>query len=534
MLLMSCGPEETPTTSPTPTATQPTATQPTATQPTATQPTATSPGLGDLAKPAGGVNGGRIQFAVAGAVLNLSDISGGAGPSDAGYVFPVVEPLLRLDGNSVLQPWLAERFTIADDFSSMTLYLRHGVKFHDGTDFTADAVKWNLDIAAASTVYTQMHALESPVIIDDYTVRLDFKDGVWNWDAAKGLAYWWGALMYSPTAARTHDSDWLKTHVVGTGPFMLREYTRDQKAAYDAFPDYWRGEPYVDGIDINIIPDATTQLLAYKAGELDTIGVQLKDVDRLMAEGFDIIQSEDAIFNYALIPSSADPNSPLNNLLVRQAVQHAIDKDALIEGITYGYGKATNQIFAIAPYNNPEVVGYDYDPVEARRLLALAGYEDGLELTLTYNEFGVQEIPLALQDMFADVGITLNLNKLSYLVTAAMIFTNGWDGFLMSFTFPGKTIDPGFTAGMYITQSGWVSFLKPADIAAVINEAATEPDAASRTAMYQDISQMITDQCLFQFLYYVGGFTSITPFVTGYTIGQYKEFYAWTYAYFPD
>jgi peptide/nickel transport system substrate-binding protein len=484
-------------------------------------------------KPPGGKNGGRLETAVSGAVLNLSDITQGAGPSDAGYVGPCVEGLLMLDGNQNFHPWLAENFTIASDYSSITLYLRHGVKFTDGTDFNADAVVYAVDCALNNPQYTIGKAFKEPVVIDPYTVRLDFKDGKWDWDSAKGLAYWWGLLMYSPTAAKTHDKDWLKTHVVGTGPFIMTNYALNQKVSYDRNPDYWRGAPYLDGMDINIIPDATTQLLAYKAGEIHILGVQLKDVATLQAQGFSITESDDAITNFCLVPSSADPNSPLADIKVRQAVQYAIDQDALIAGLTYGLAKPSQQMFCIPPYMDPTVVGYPYDPQKAKDLLKAAGFENGLTLTMTYTEFSDQSVPPALKDMLAKVGITLTLNKVSYLQWGAMVFSTGWpDGFGHSFLFPGKVIDPGFTAGMYITQGGWVSLAKPADIAAEINAAAKEPDLAKRTAAYQKISKDCTDQCLFQYLYWVGGYTSTNPTLKGDTVGKYIEFYAYTYAYF--
>ena len=542
VLLISCGePAASPTTTtpPTtkpPTTAPPTTAPPTTAPPTTAPPTTTTGGLGDLAKPAGGIVGGRLQQALGSAVLNLSDITQGAGPVDAFYAFPVVEPLLRLDGNQNFQPWLAERFEIAADFSSITLYLRHGVKFHDGTDFNADAVVYAVESAQANPQYTIGKAFEEPEVIDPYTVKLNFIDDQWNWDSAKGLAYWWGLLMYSPTAAATHDKDWLKTHVVGTGPFIMTEYALNQRVSYDKNPDYWRGEPYLDGMDINIIPSPTTQLLAYKAGEIHILGAQLKDVARLQDEGFDVVLTEDFVTNFALVPDSNNPDSPLSNVLVRQAVQYAIDQEALITGLTYGLGNPSQQLFPFAPYMDPDVVGYPYNPTEARRLLELAGYGPGVGLTLTlnYSEMANQDVPPALKDMFADVGITLNLNKVSYLQSAAMIFGTGWDGFLLSFTFPGRTVDPGFTAGMYITQGGWVSLAKPADIAAEINEAATESDLATRTAMYQKISKDLTDVCEWQFLYWTGGYTSISPFLTGYTNGQYKEFFSYTFAYFED
>jgi ABC-type transport system substrate-binding protein len=285
-------------------------------------------------------------------------------------------------------------------------------------------------------------------------------------------------------------------------------------------------------MDFNIIPDVTTQLLAYKAGEIHVLGAQLKDVATLEAQGFSMTESDDAVTNFCLVPSSNNPDSALSDVRVRQAVQYAIDQDAMITGLTYGLGKTTQQLFPFGAYMNSDVVGYPFSIQKAKDLLAQAGYATGLTLTLTYNEYTNPDVPPALKDMFAKVGITLVLNKVSYLQSAAMIFTSGWDGFLLSYTFPGNTVDPGFSAGMYITQGGWVSLAKPADIAAEINAAAMEPDLATRTADYQKISKDLTDVCEWQFLYWNGAYTSINPSLKGYTNGLYKEFYSYTFAYF--
>jgi peptide/nickel transport system substrate-binding protein len=546
LFLVSCAKEAatpTATQTPTPTATQTPTSSPTQTPtptPTATglPPTsapAPTTGLGSLAKPPGGKSGGRLELVIGSGILNLSDISQGAGPVDATYAFPCVEPLITQNAAGDFVPWLAQSFEIASDYSSVTFHLRQGIKFTDGTDFNAEAVKYVIDVARKNPVYTQAYAWQSPAVIDDYTVRMDFVDGKWDWDAFSGLAFWWGMLMFSPTYLQSHDSDYLKTHVVGTGPFILKEYVRDQKCVYDRNPDYWRGAPYLDGIDYNIIPDQTTQLLAYKAGELHSIGVQLKDVDDLKAEGYSVLESEDMIINNCLVPSSNDPNSPLNDLKVRQAVEYAINQDELISGITYGHGHPSQQENCIPPYMDPNTVGYPYNPDQAKQLLKDAGYDKGLTLAITYSEMSTEDLPLALQAQFADVGITLTLNKISYLQSGALIFGTGWpSGFMLSFSMPGKRVDPGFTDGMYMAPGAWVSALHPPEVIALLDQAKAEPDPAKRTALYQQISKMKTDLCLNQYLYWTGSFTSILPNITGYTIGQYSEFFAWTYAYFKD
>jgi peptide/nickel transport system substrate-binding protein len=467
-------------------------------------------------------------------ILNIGDIVDQvAGPGDAAFAFPCIEPLLRLDGNSNFQPWLAEKFEIADDFSSMTFYLRKGINFHDGTPLNAEAVKEVMEIAIANPIYTQGHGFSDAEVIDEYTVKLNFKDGQWNWDSAKGVATWWGMLMFSPTSLKNHDSDWRKTHVVGTGPFILKEFIRDQKLVYDKNTDYWRGEPYLDGIDYQIIPDPTTQLLSFKAGEVDVVGLQLKDVDSMKAEGYGVIESEDMIINTALIPASKDPNSPLHDIRVRQAVQYAINQDEFITGVTYGYGHPSQQAYCVPPYENPDVAGYPYDPDKAKELLEAAGYGEGLTLTCNIGDTMPMDAPLLLQDMLSRVGITLEMNKVSYIQIGSIIQNDGWNGFMYSYDFPGRTIDPGFTASIYMNHGGvWISQDQPADIQALVDQAATEPDIAKRTALYQQISKMMTDFSFHQWLYWTGTFMSVNPELKGHTIGQYKEFYAYTFAYY--
>jgi peptide/nickel transport system substrate-binding protein len=542
LTLVSCGKgETTPTATPTKPATTTATPTPTTAKPSATStaivPTMTSPepnGLGDLAKPSGGKSGGRLRLVSAGNILNIGNIKNAiAGPGDAAYAWPCCEPLIRWDGSS-FQPWLAEKYEIASDYSSFTFYLRKGVKFHDGTPFNAEAVKTVLDIAIASPIYSQGHCFETPVIIDDYTIKVAFKDGKWNWDGAKGLATWWGMLMFSPRFLESNSDEELKLGAVGTGPFILKEYLRDQKLIYDKNPDYWRGEPYFDGIDYDIIPNSSTQLLAFEAGEVDYIGVQLKDINRLTAKGYNIITSEDACFNYCLLPDSANPESPLANLKVRQAVQYAIDQSAIIEGITYGYGKPAQQEFALDPYRDPTVVGYPYDPDKAKELLKEAGYDQGLNLNMWMNEAVPMDAPLALQDMLNKVGITITFKKVSIIQFGAMIQAggSGWDGFIYTYAFPGKTIDPGFTANLYMNTGAWPSTLKPPEIKALIDQGAVEPDIAKRTAIYQQVSRMMTEQCLRQYVYLSGSYTTVNPKLAGYTMGQYTQFFDWTYAYF--
>jgi peptide/nickel transport system substrate-binding protein len=546
--LVSCAKEEAAAPAPAkPAAPAPAAPAPavTAPAPTAATPSdARLPNLGALAKPTGGKEGGRLQLQAGLNVNNVGDPTGTAGPSDAAFSFPVVEPLVIVDKNNNIQPWLAEEIIPAADGSSLTLKLRKGISFTDGTPFNAEAAKYNLDNGINSKMWPNMRKVKECVIVDPYTIRLDFVNGIWDWVAVKSLSGFWSVMMFSPTVLKTQTPEYKMTHVVGTGPFILKQYIRDQKLVYDRNDNYWRGKPYLEGIDWHIIPQTEVALLSYKAGELHTIGVQAKDAAGLIKDGFEITKTTDMVLNMCILPSSANPDSPLADIRVRRAVEYAIDKPELVDALTYGYGVATNQEFCIPPYMDPTTVGYPHDLAKAKALLAEAGYPNGIKITATQVDVMPDDLGLALQGQLKEAGIDLKIDKVGYIKFVSMIQGGeGWEGYVFSYGFPGTTVDPAATLGNGPLNSvrgpdgkwmrtTWLSCDQPSELCDLFEQSNAERDSAKRTAIIQEISKKMTDDyCMWTFMYYVPGLTSKTPFLKGDTVGQYKEFYAYTFAW---
>jgi len=477
-------------------------------------------------------------------INNIGDPTGTAGPSDAGYSFLCVEPLVRLDKNQNLQPWLAEEILPADDGSSLTLKLRHGISFTDGTPFNAAAAKYNIDNGINSKMWPNMRKVKECVIVDDYTIRLDFVDGKWDWTAVKSLAGFWSVMMFSPTFLENNTPEYKMTHVVGTGPFILKNYERDQKLEYDRNENYWRGKPYLDGVDFNIIPQTEVALLAYKAGDVHTIGVQAKDAQGLIDEGFELIETTDMVFNMCILPSSANPDSPLADIRIRRAVEHAINKDELVDALTYGYGVPTNQEFCLPPFMDPTTVGYEYNLAKARDLLAQAGYPDGIQITCYQVDVMPDDLGLALQGQLKEAGIDFRIEKVGYIKFVAMIQGGeGWEGYVFSYGFPGTTVDPAATLGNgplnavrgpdgNWMRTTWLSCDQPTELCDLFEKSNQERDTAKRTAIIQEISKKMTDKyCMWTFMYYTPGLTSKSPILKGDTVGKFTEFYAYTFAW---
>ncbi len=548
LLLAGCDGGKTTTT--TPPTTSPTTTLP----PTSTTPPAPTdarlPNLGDLAKPEGGQEGGRLQLSTAANIADIGYPAGSAGPGDAAITWLAVEPLLRIDKDNALQPWLAESYEIAADNSSITLYLREGISYTDGTPFDAEAVKYNLDREIGSLMWPNLKGFSQCVIIDDYTVRCDFVNGAWDWIAVKSLAGWWSALMFCPTTIENNPPEYCMTNVVGTGPFIQTGYEPNLTVTFDRNDDYWRGKPYLDGVDISVITDANVTLMAFKSGQIHTAMVNPQDAQGVLDEGFEIRVSTDMVFNYCLLPSSGNPDSILSDINIRRAVESAIDKQIIVDAFTYGYGIATNQGFCLEPFINPDTVGYPYDLNAAQAYLALAGQPNGFTTTLYMVQGGPDDVPMAVSGMLQDVGITMNVEKIGYLQLVEMIGGGGtgWDGYIWMYGFPGTTVDPASTlkngplngirdpnspTGWTVTT--WISCEQPAELLELAEQGAQETDNDARIPIYQEISKKTTDDyCQWSYLYYTPSLVSVSPVVKGHTVGMYTEFYAYTFAWLDE
>ena len=331
------------------------------------------------------------------------------GPDATSYQF-CMESLLRSDDKGGVSPWLATSYSVADDMKSITFDLRKGVKFHDGTDFNAQAAKWNLDNQITGKSSYAMY-WDSVDIIGDYTIRVNLKS--WVNTVLGSFADSPGSWMVSPTAYEKNGVDWMRNNPVGTGPFKFVSFQRDVKYVVTKNTDYWeQGKPYLDGIEVSYVADPMTQQAAMQAGEANMLelepGKMAKDL-----ETFGLITKFQIVTVYTFLPDSAHADSPYAKQKVREAVGYSIDREALAKAFSYGYWDAPYQI---PPTSNP---AYDpnfslarkYDPAKAKQLLSDAGYPNGFATTILINPAIVNhDIPVALQSNLAAVGITAELS----------------------------------------------------------------------------------------------------------------------------
>ena len=268
-------------------------------------------------------------------------------------------------------------------------------------------------------MWPNMKSYTDCVIIDNYTVRLDFEDGKWDWIGGKCSCRLVECLDVLPNSYnRTILPDYNKTHVVGTGPFIQTGYEPNLKVTFDRNPNYWRGSPFLDGVDISVITDSNVSLMAFKSGQLDFAGIQPARRPRRYRCGF---HTSKKLRIWSLtcacyppagtrIPSSSDIN-------IRRAVESAINKQQIVDTLTYGYGVATNQGFCLDPYMDPTTVGYPFSLTAAQDYMTQAGHPDGFTTTLYMVQGGPDDVPMAIKGMLEEANITLDIQKIGYHAT---------------------------------------------------------------------------------------------------------------------
>lgn len=325
---------------------------------------------------------------------------------------PVIESLVRQDYYGKIHPILATSWEIAPDQSSVTLKLRKGVKFTDGSDFNADVAVWNLQkkMEKKGRGTDRWSSIDK---VDDYTIRINLS----RYDnlIMGGLTATGGAMI----SKKTYDEkgeEWCMLNPVGTGPFLFESFKRDVMTTFNRNPNYWnKALPYLDRLEFNYIKDSMTQVAALRAGEIDDLGLDTgKMLADLQNEGFKIESANQG--TVVLIPDSKNPDSPFANKKVREAVSYAIDREAIVKARGFGFWDPSYQVIYDGNSGHiPNFQGRRYDPEKAKKLLAEAGYPNGFQTKIVPMAFGTdKDVWVAVQAYLGAVGIQVELENVPY------------------------------------------------------------------------------------------------------------------------
>ncbi|WP_137153278.1 ABC transporter substrate-binding protein [Devosia sp. FKR38] len=351
----------------------------------------------------------------------LDPTAGAAEAIDIVVYQNIFEGLTRIDQNGAVQPGLAESWTISDDGLTYTFKLHDGVTFHDGTTFDADDVKFTFDrilgensVNAHKEFYTP---IKSITVVDPLTVTmtLDHVIGRFLFDLGRG-----DAVIVAPESADNNANE-----PIGTGPFAFVQWDKGSRVVLEAYGPYW-GEPvHLTKATYVFISDTATVTNALLAGDID-------GTNNFAAEALAVFEGNPQFkvlvgtTEGETILATNNRKAPFDNLKVRQAMAHAIDRKAIIDGATYGYGVPIGAPFAPHnPYYVDLTNTYPFDIAAAKALLTEAGYPDGFAATLKLPPVAYARLSgQIIASQFAAIGIKLSLVNVEWAQWLEDVYTN--------------------------------------------------------------------------------------------------------------
>lgn len=353
------------------------------------------------------VSGGSVTICYPD-ILTTCFLPFSASTGDRFSVAPALESLGRMDIEGNIHGWLAKSFNVDQENLSVTIELNEGIQFSDGSDFNADAVIWNFDKMVEGGKATEIGSPVSYEKTDDYTVVLKYDEWANDWETVLSEVY-----IYCPAAFEENGEDWAAINAVGTGPYVMTEYVKEDHISYKKNENYWiEGKPYLDELNIVFMTDITTQQAALMNGEIDIISTNNATLTQtLMASGF--VNGAQAAPDLGAIKyimfASGDESSPFYDLKVRQAVVHAIDWEGYVYSLTGNLGISVSQFGVPGAWSYDESVELPtYDVEMAKELLAEAGYPNGFDTTISTISTN-NDIAILLQASLKEIGINAEI-----------------------------------------------------------------------------------------------------------------------------
>jgi len=311
----------------------------------------------------------------------------------------VVQGLVHLDANLEVVPGLAESWKMFDGGKVWEFYLRKGVKFHDGTDFDAEAVKYNFDRGLDPEIgWTGRASFEKAIasyeVVDKYTFRINLKKKMGSFIRAPLLWVSHGKMMHSPTAVEKWGKDYAR-HAVGTGPLKLAEWVDYDHITLVRNENYWDKElPYLDKVIFKITPDVNVRMQALRAGEIHMVRKIPRELVPLVEGDPNLkyvvsrnpVNTEYLLFNCK--------KKPFDDRRVRQAFGFAVNREEIVNLLLPGIAIADQNYVANGKYFYHDVGFFKHDPERAKQLLKEAGYEK-VSCEMMVNTAYPRSVPIA-------------------------------------------------------------------------------------------------------------------------------------------
>ncbi|HEY3059359.1 MAG TPA: ABC transporter substrate-binding protein [Chloroflexota bacterium] len=414
----------------------------------------------------------------------------------------IFDSLVERGYDGSIQPMLAESWSYPDS-TTVEFKLRQGVTFHNGEPFHAGAVKFSIDrlmdkSLAAPLAGAMPKTFQGVEVVDDFTVRFHFTAP----EASIFDALAQCCAIVPPGYYSENSREFVAANPIGSGPFRFVEWVRDDHTTVAANPGYWGGDTFkgtaqVGSVIFRPVPSAGTRIADLLNGTADMIfDVSPDDVDTvrgMASSGFQIVPNPAARLQFIeFMPKKA--TDPLADRRVRQALNYAIDVQAMVDNLFKGLGtRAASPILNGSLGYDSTVLPYEYNPTLARQLLADAGYGQGFSLTMDMSSSDNPAAGLAVVGQLKEIGVDVTPRTLE-LAT----FNGNWSpeksGDLRIARWGGMQ-DPAVFLGFTTICGGFLAdpFTCNADATALAKQAAGTQDQDARAALYSQISRILRD-----------------------------------------
>ncbi len=450
----------------------------------------------------------------------------------------VAQPLIYLDQEGNLQPQLATSWEASEDGLTWTLKLREGVSFHDGTPFNADAVKKNLDRfldpKSAAPYRFLIDQIKEVEAADAHTVRLHLDQPFAPIISHLSHSF---IAMISPASFEQLPPGETVEMPSGTGPFVITRWARGEQIVVERNPDYYGDTPQLDKVTFKFVTEDAARVVMLETGEADAI-MRVPPMDAQRLDGHNDIDIVYASSVRVIYIGYNAMKEPFTDPLVRQALNYAVDKQAIIDTILGGVGFQSTAPVVPAVFGHTHAGPYEYNPERARQLLAEAGFPDGFSTTL-YHPTGRylmdSTIAEAVQSMLKEVGVDARLQTMEWSAYLDFVrkppeeaqhtmYMLGWGTVTLD-------ADYGLYALLHSSQwppAGWATSLWADDrVDELLDTARVTPEREIREELYEEAIQIIWDEAPWLFLHDEGQINGVRSNVKGLIHHPLENISAW-------
>jgi peptide/nickel transport system substrate-binding protein len=412
----------------------------------------------------------------------------------------VYEGLVAPDQDMNIVPKLASEWTVIDD-TTWEFKLQQDVTFHDGAAFNAEAVKATfdrlLDPNTGSPQYEKFAMINEVKIIDEYTIQLLLE---YPYAPLLSILASNEGSIISPNAL-LENPDGLAQHPVGTGPFVFESWKTGQEISLTKNANYWGEEAKIDRVVFKVVPEDATRLAMIETGEAHINDqVPVTEIERIEAsDKMGLHRTEGLAVEYIGFNTR---KKPLDDVRVRKAISHAVEREAIISGVYNNVGTLANVAMSPKVFGHSEnVKPYEYDLNEAKKLLKEAGYENGLELSLLTSD-RKERINMAevIQSQLKGIGVDVKIQVMEYGAYIDTIDKSEHDLFIGGWG--NATGDGDYNQyNLFHTASqgppGNHFYYSNPTVDQLIEEARQETDGDKRKELYEQVMQIELDDAVY-------------------------------------